>query len=111
MDAVTFSAVSKTLDLLSLRQDYTAQNLANANTPNYQPVRISFADALSVAMTEGASAVEQVEPTIERIVSESGVRIDLELAESSKTAMQYAALTEILGRHMAIAKSAVSGGR
>ncbi|MBC7042335.1 hypothetical protein G6O42_24500, partial [Salmonella enterica subsp. enterica serovar Enteritidis] len=55
-----------------------------------------------------------VEPKVElvpapRIASE--MRLDLEIANASQTAMRYGALLSILGRQMELARTIVSGGR
>lgn len=113
MDAITFSAITKSLDLLSQRQAFTAQNIANANSLNYRPVRLQFEDELSAAMAKGPEFVEKLAPRIEQqsiMSDEPGVRIDLELAQAQQTALRYSALMEVLGRHLSLADAAVKGG-
>jgi flagellar basal-body rod protein FlgB len=114
MDEVSFALIDKALDGLNLRYLYTAQNIANANTPDYRPVRVSFEDSLRAAASRGPRAIGAVEP---RIVTEASLeaeptlRLDLELATASQTAARYRALIEILGRQMALHRSVVTGGR
>jgi len=44
-----------------------------------------------------------------RIASE--MRLDLEIATASQTAMRYGALLSVLDRQMAITRAAIAGGR
>ncbi len=114
MDEISFALISKALDGLNLRYLYTAQNIANANSPDYRPVRVSFEESLRTAAFRGPRAIETVEP---RIITEASLegqpapRLDLELATASQTASRYRALIEILGRQMALHRSVVTGGR
>lgn len=103
----------KALDGLWARAAVTSQNIANANTPGYRPLRVSFEQALSAAAAEGRDAIEAVQPKIERDTSpaeSAGVRLDLEMATASTTSARYAALIEILGRHSQAARAAMENG-
>lgn len=113
MDAVTPIILSKALDGLSARYLATAENIANANTPNYRPLQVRFEDALRAAAADPkalASVTTKTElaPT-PRIASE--MRLDLEVATASQTAGRYMALVEMLAREMQIQRSAVGGDR
>jgi flagellar basal-body rod protein FlgB len=73
---------------------------------------MSFSEVMSEAMNNGIAAIEQAQPQLEyapHVGNDPGVRIDLELAEATKTSLHYSALIEILGRHMALARSVVGG--
>lgn len=114
MESISTALISKALDGLTARYEATAQNIANANSPGYRPIRVTFEDSLRRAAAEGPAAIAGVKPEIElapmpRIASE--MRLDLEIANASQTAMRYGALLSILGRQMEIARSIVSGGR
>jgi flagellar basal-body rod protein FlgB len=114
MDEISFALISKALDGLNLRYLYTAQNIANANSPDYRPVRVSFEESLRAAAVRGAPAIERVEPRIlteASLEGETALRLDLELATASQTASRYRALMEILGRQMALHRSVVTAGR
>lgn len=102
----------KALDGLAARATVTAQNIANAGTPNYRPLKLSFEQALRDAAAIGDDAVRAVKPTIERVPlgsPEARQRIDLELAEASTTALRYGALIDMLGRQMQLQSLAVTG--
>jgi flagellar basal-body rod protein FlgB len=69
MDSSTAVLMIKALDCLQARQVATAENIANANTPGYRPLRVSFEQALSDAAQQGDAAVAAVTPTVTRSAS------------------------------------------
>lgn len=111
----TFSAalMLRALDGLAARQTITAQNIANASTPNYRPLRVSFERALADAARTGKlAALAGAHPQFAQEPSGAGdgdLRIDLELGTASSTAMRYAALVELLGRQLQLDELAVKG--
>ncbi|WP_448661563.1 flagellar basal body rod protein FlgB [Sphingomonas sp. CJ20] len=114
MDSISTALIAKALDGLTARFQATAQNIANANSPNYRPIRVTFEDSLRSAAMQGGRAIAGVEPRVElapmpRIASE--MRLDLEIATASQTAMRYGAILSILGRQMDLSRTIVSGGR
>jgi flagellar basal-body rod protein FlgB len=115
MDKISAALIDKALEGLMLRYQYTAQNIANANTPGYAPVHVTFEDSLKAAASGGIGAITDVTPQVSAAPADSlgsDVRLDLELAAASQTAMRYRALLDMLGRQMAIHRAAVSqGGR
>ena len=114
MDQLTTILLTKALEGLALRSTAISQNVANANSPGYEPVHVSFERELAAAARNGADAVRQVEPRIIRQPQQGapeGVRIDLELAEASKTALRYNALTDILNRQVQLTRLGIQGGR
>ena len=114
MDDLTSAAIIKALDALSTRQSYTAQNIANAGSPGYKPMRVTFEDSLRAAALEGVQAIRDVEPTAEAdpaAETSSGVRLDLELATAAQTAKRYSALVELLSRQMALRHAIITEGR
>lgn len=112
MDPVSAILINKALDGLTMRSIATAQNIANANSPAYRPLRVTFEDSLRVAAGRGESAIRSAEPA--RARAETGgaeMRLDLELATASETAMRYAALIDLLGRQMQISRIVIRGGQ
>ncbi len=112
MSHLTTELVLKALDGLYERASVTAENIANAGAPNYRPLRVSFEAALAQAAFKGPDAVKAVHPQIERDPTQSaasGVRLDLEVATATATAMRYAALIEIIGRRGQLDEIARSG--
>lgn len=114
MDAVTTAILMKSLDGLSMRAMANSQNIANAGTPGYRPMRVSFETALAQAAEQGEAAIGAVQPHVipdPTFVTGDALRLDLEMAEAASTAGRYGALVELLNRHAQIAALAVSGGR
>ena len=101
MDTSTSTLVIKALDGLSARSVATAQNIANAGTPGYRPVRVSFEQALAEAAPKGRAAIAAVQPQLRTAESGAGdLRLDLELGAASATALRYSALIEVLSRQL-----------
>lgn len=114
MEPVTVAILLKNLDGLSMRASVNAQNIANAGTPGYRPLRVSFESALVTAAAQGEAAIRAVAPSIvpePRWSAGEAMRLDLEVVEASLTAGRYSAMIELLNRHAQIAALAVSGGR
>lgn len=115
MDPITAAILMKTLDGLSMRAEVNSQNIANAGTAGYRPVRVSFEAALAEAARSGSEAtIAAVRPEIAPDASfqpGDAMRLDLEMAEAASTAGRYGAVVELLNRHAQISALAVSGGR
>lgn len=114
MESRISSIILKALDGLAFRQVVSAQNIANANSPNYRPLRVSFEEELKAAASSGEMAIREVElraiPTASAN-SDAGQRIDLELATASETALRYGALIDVLGRELQLQRSIIRGGQ
>lgn len=114
MESVSASLILKMLDGLSMRATVTAHNIANANTPEYRPMKVTFEEALLNAARHGKEAIQAVEPRAMPAVDEFGgtaLRLDLELATASATAGRYGTLVEVLNRQLQIQALALSGTR
>src|SRR5690349_3656489 len=114
MDPISSAILMRAIDGLHQRFQYTAQNIANANSPDYRPVRVSFEESLRAASTQGVDAIRNSETRV--FVEDAGdnaepMRLDLELATASQTASRYRALVDILSRQMTLERVIVSGGR
>lgn len=112
MDNLVSAVTLKALDGLTTRSIVTAENIANASTPGYRPLRVTFEAALRSAVQGGVSEVRDVQAMIEPDVDSQGTspegRLDLQLATASSTAMHYAALIEVVNRQMQIDGLAVA---
>lgn len=111
MTEITSALIVKALDGLSARAVATAENIANANSPGFRPLRVTFEDALAAAAGGGEGSIRAVRPRTAGALTAEPVRIDLELATASATALRYSALTELLGRQMQIESLAITGDR
>ncbi|VWD46971.1 hypothetical protein BCO18430_07180 [Burkholderia contaminans] len=113
------SIATKALDGLFARQAATAQNIANANSVGYVPVRVSFEDALRDAAvarpgdTDDArlARVRSVEPSFGAPlpIDVNTVRLDDEIASASETSARYAMLIGMLDRTLQIRQLAIKG--
>lgn len=114
MDPISVILINKALDGLALRAIATAQNIANANSPDYRPLRVTFEEALRNAATRGRDAIQSVSPhlqTAARSTAQAELRLDLELATASESAMRYAALIDLLNRQIQIRRTVIKGGQ
>lgn len=114
LEPISAALILKALDGLSLRATATAQNIANANTPDYRPIKVTFEEALARAAPNGLTGINGVVPQISPAVDQYGgvgMRLDLELATASATAGRYGALVEVMNRQLQIHAIALSGTR
>ena len=114
MTSITTALIAKALDGLQARQAATAQNIANANSESYRPIRVTFEESLRAAASGGLTAIAGVTPQTElaptpKIASE--MRLDLEIANASQTALRYGALLSVLEGRGAMMRAVVNGGR
>lgn len=114
MTGLTALLIARALDGLNARQIATAQNIANGNTASYRPIRVTFEERLRDAAAQGPEAVAKVRPEVElapmpKVASE--MRLDLELATASQTAMRYGALLSMLEGRGSLMRTVISGGR
>jgi len=110
MAEITSAIIVKALDGLAARQVATAENIANANSPGFRPLRVSFEQALAAAR-DSAAAVQAVEPRIGLAPAGETVRPVLELATAQATAGRYGALTDLLNRQLQLESLAITGER
>jgi flagellar basal-body rod protein FlgB len=115
MDHTTALLMIKALDGLAARAVVTAENIANAGTANYRPLRLSFEAALKEAALRGDdAAIQETAPKVERTIGgtpEAELRPDLEMATASATALRYSALIDMLNRQVQLAGLAMTGSR
>jgi len=112
MDLGTTLLMIKALDGLAARAVVTAENIANSGTPNYHSLKLTFEDALKDAAAKGGDAVKKVMPHVEPSIvgtANGELRLDLELATASTTALRYAALIEVLNRQTQLNALAITG--
>lgn len=104
----------KALDGLSTRAEVTARNIANAGTPGYRSLHVTFEGALSAAAGQGGAAVAGVSPRVDLAPPRGGssaLRLDLEMQTASATALRYAAVIQVLDREMQLRALALSQGK
>jgi flagellar basal-body rod protein FlgB len=106
--------LARSLDALSLRSQAIAHNVANAGSPNFRPIRVTFETELREAAAVGDAALSalQLLPAEDpdfRVGDE--LRLDLELVDAAQTSMRYATLIEMMGRRMVITRVITGGGQ
>lgn len=120
IEAVTTTALGMALDAAALRHQAIANNIANANTPGYQPLRVSFEsqlDAARASLHEGGRIdphdLEGINATTARIPAGGAVpiRLDTEVANMAQNLVHYQTLIKVLNRHFSILASAASDGK
>jgi len=110
--ALALAIGSKALDGLSMRMSALAWNTANVNSPNVRPLKVDFESALARAAQSGVAAVEDLELTYSAgppFAPGQDRRMDLLIADAAQTAMRYSALSDMLGRRLALASAAMGG--
>lgn len=113
MTSTSTALIAKALDGLSARQMATAQNIANANSETYRPIRVTFEESLRAAARMGPSAIAEVVPRTELASVNFGgdMRLDLEIATAAQTAMRYGALINILEGRAGMMRAVLAGAR
>ncbi|MES9938925.1 MAG: flagellar basal body rod protein FlgB [Candidatus Thiodiazotropha sp. 6PLUC2] len=122
---VTSRLVSLALDVSSLRQQVTANNIANAETPGFAPQQVSFEQLLEAngmltsdqpsenSLTRGLESIERqlkhgdlIETNKDELVS-----LDMEMVNLTENVLHYRALLEGLSKRGSLIKMAISEGR
>jgi flagellar basal-body rod protein FlgB len=93
------------------RETALTNNLANADTPGYQPQEVNFESALQGAMNSGSSPEEVQFQTVTQ-PQEAGpdgtaVSVDQESAKLAENGLDYQALTEVVSTRTSIMRSAM----
>jgi flagellar basal-body rod protein FlgB len=124
----------RALDALALRQQVTASNIANADTPGFQASQVRFESILQRALSmrpgelslmrtdprhllPGGLDPAQVEPHLVELSSTrmrndgNNVDIDYEMGLLAETTLRYSAVSEALARRLAIQRLIASDGR
>lgn len=124
LGGVTVQAVRVALDAAVLRHVAIANNIANAKTPGYQPLRVSFEEQLQragAALGNGDS--DALRAQLDRLADDmksgaalrpddSGpVQLDSEMVRLADNSLRYRALLQALGSRSAILKLAINSTR
>lgn len=108
------SFVQLALDAASLRQQAIANNIANAGSAGYVPLRVNFEEQLAFArgdLTDSAVPAG-ARPFIEMDPSGgTAVMLDMEMVKLAQNAVHYQSLLKALDKRMSILSVAVNEGR
>lgn len=122
IEAVTTAALALALDAASMRHQAIATNIANANTPGYAPLTVSFENQLEDARralnTGGrldATSLAGVQPGMEHAKGPGGLpaklMLDVEAANLAQNSVHFQALLKGLNRHYQVLSAATSDGK
>jgi flagellar basal-body rod protein FlgB len=93
------------------RETALTNNVANADTPGYQPQEVNFESTLQGAMSSGEAPTSLQFETETRAAEAgpngTGVSIDEESAKLAENGLDYQALTQVLSTRNNIVKSAI----
>lgn len=121
IDSSTSALLGLALDAAGMRQQAIAQNIANANTPGYQRVSVSFESRLA-ALRDGAgnlatpslASLGDYRPAFDYAPASlqgSGVALDQEMAQLSENTLHHQALLKALNKHMSLVSIAINEGK
>lgn len=119
VDNNTVGLLSLALDAAAMRQQAIAQNIANANTPGYQRIGVSFEDhidQLKQAVRQGQlpppAGLASFQPMFQPVGSAGdGVPLEMEMAALSENTLHHQALLKALNKHMALVSLAINEGK
>jgi flagellar basal-body rod protein FlgB len=93
------------------RETALTNNVANADTPGYQPQEVNFESALQGAMSGGEAPGEVQFQTVALPIQAgpngTGVSIDQESAKLAENGLDYQSLTQVVGARDNILRSAM----
>ncbi len=129
----TTDALATSLNMRLLKQNVTASNIANAETPGYHAKKMDFEEALGRALDidglkgmstshgehypVGGGSITKVKADIyenpEGKISNDGNTVDLEkeMASLAENAIQYKAALQLINKKLGALKYAASEGR
>ena len=129
----TINGLASSIALRNVRNNVTASNIANAETPAYHAKKVDFEEALSRAMdldgmnslstsspdhfALGSVPANKTKPDIyedpEGAVNNDGNTVDIEkeMSALSENAIMYKAALQLINKKMAALKYAASEGR
>ncbi len=110
---MTGAVAARALDGLFARQLAVAHNIANANSPGFVPVRVTFESALQQAASSTTADVGVVRRSPIDLQSMPGepVRMDMEITQSAENAMRYSMLLAMVDRKLQVMSLAINEGR
>jgi flagellar basal-body rod protein FlgB len=95
-----------------LRQSVLANDLANANTPDFRPEDVNFQQTLATAMADGQSptsvSYSPYSENVENTADGNGVDSDAVNAEISENGLLYQDMTQIAATREGILETAMN---
>lgn len=112
MSDFSVQALQYAIDGLSMRQEATANNIANAQTPGYRAKQVDFEDSLSQAIAFGS--LNGASPSVSTSTAPgdaSGNNVDLggEMVGMQETTLRYQAMVDSLNAQFRILRGSMGG--
>jgi flagellar basal-body rod protein FlgB len=107
---VTTSGLERALQGLTARQQATAANIANAQTPGYRAQRVNFEDSLSSAMNAGdpqSASIDTVDAGTPANITGNTVQLDSEVTDLQKEGLQYQAVASAISFKYSLLRTAI----
>lgn len=107
-----FGIQERALSLQSQRLGLIANNLANADTPEFKPQDIDFEAALRAAQagdSAGADAAAQPQTTVQPTLDQNGVETSQQQAAFADAALRYQASLNFIETRMRMLTAAITG--
>jgi flagellar basal-body rod protein FlgB len=104
LDDLASVALQVAITDLGQRQQVTANNIANVETPNFTASNVSFESSLADAISAGApaTATSSVDPSGDAAgVNGNNVSLDEQFVTATKTTLEQQLLTQALNSHYA----------
>jgi flagellar basal-body rod protein FlgB len=121
IDSNTSALLSLALDAAGMRQQAIAHNIANANTPGYQRISVSFESRLDALRdgrgnmaTPSLASLADFRPSFQYaapLEAGSSVALDQEMAQLSENTLHHQALLKALNKHLSLMSIAINEGK
>jgi flagellar basal-body rod protein FlgB len=115
-DPVT-NVLEKAMDVSWFRQQLIADNIANADTPQYKRQDIDFQKTLANALNQDASGAGGLDPVFidstQYSQTNNGNNVDLEneMTQQAMNTLQYDSLARLESDQLSMLTIAITGGR
>jgi len=106
-------ALMRAISGATLRNSVLANNIANADTPGFQPSEVDFHTALDQALGEGTGAIESLSFTPEQLntgavrADGNGVDGEAEAAKLAENGLEIEALEQVASSRLQIMRTAM----
>jgi flagellar basal-body rod protein FlgB len=107
---VTTSGLQRALQGLTARQQATAANIANAQTPGYRAQRVNFEDSLTSALNAGdpqSASIDTVDAGTPANITGNTVQLDSEVTDLQKEGLQYQAVASAISFKYSLLRTAI----
>ena len=119
VDNNTIGLLGMALDATAMRQQAIAHNIANANTPGFQRVGVSFENriaalkqAVHAGRTPSLAGLGDFRPVFELAGAPGApVALDMEMAAMSANTLHQQALLKALNKELALIGMAINEGK